>query len=66
VRLAVGVRRTARRGGTVGLGVRYHLPSPTIIGVSSVALESELHVDLLLWQLRLKYTSAPARNWKVW
>jgi len=66
MKLKLTIRRCARHQGHVGLGLRYLLPAATIIGVDAVALESELQVDLLLWQVRLRYTSAPRRNWRVW
>jgi hypothetical protein len=66
MKLYCGLKRTARHRGTMGLGVRLHLPTPTIIGVDQVALESELQVDLILWQFRLRYTTAPHRNYEVW
>jgi hypothetical protein len=66
MKLKLSIRRTARLGGQIGVGVRYLLPAATIVGVASVALESELQLDLLLWQVRVRHTTAPQRNWKVW
>ena len=66
MKLKLIVKRTARRGGSIGLGLRWLLPVPTIVGAASVALESELQLDLLLWQARVKYTSGERRNYQVW
>jgi hypothetical protein len=66
MKLNLFIRRCARKSGHVGLGLRYLIPTPTIIGVDAVALESELQADLLLWQVRLRYTSAPRKNYQVW
>lgn len=66
MKLKLSIRRCARKSGHAGLGLRYLLPTATLIGVDAVALESELQIDLLLWQVRLRYTSAPHKNYKIW
>ena len=38
MKLKLIVKRTARRGGSIGLGLRWLLPVPTIVGAASVAL----------------------------
>ena len=66
MKLTLSIRRCARKSGHLGLGLRYLLPTATIVGVEQVALESELQLDLLLWQVRLRYQTKPRQNYQIW
>ena len=62
----ISLRRTARSGGHMGLGLTYHLALPTLTGVSEVAMQREITCNLVLWQLRVILTSKPRRNYQIW
>lgn len=56
MKLTLAISRCARRGGSIGVGIRYLMPLSTIVGVGVMANISQLQFDLLLWQVRLTFT----------